>query len=694
MVPTRRRSRNPAVTASFAVVSLAVSAALAPTDALAHGGAYKGPPGEIPPDSRDPSDPPPPPEGGPPGTPGGDTGGGPTTGTGGGGGGPTTGDGGNPGRGPGNGPPPSGPGGGSGGVTTGGGPTRGSNKQRGLEDWTFWWHANDDALLGLRKASRARRRATPGSAAHAFGSQSGAGTQVLDPTRAAVNLTIVPALRGFLADRSLDADIRSAAALGLAKIGDAASVPELLAILRARRGEPRIVEETAALALGLYPEMSREVRESLLEVAADPNRDGSHARPFAAIALGLAKASDADRAATSDALLAIVRGKEPGIDVKPCALQAVGLLGDPSAIDDLLDLARGAKSAAKLSDADRGHAVHALGRIGAAGAPGVGRETAVLDALLELASDASREPDVVKRPATIALGRIAARTADPKLRRRVVSVLDQIVAGDAELQQRHYALIAIGRIAAAAADDEPLRAACVRKLRHTLDKGRPTTLTPPFAGLALGLVGRDASERGTPLADEEVGSALRRSLDSVKDAKTRAAYAVALGLVVDGSSTETLREILAEGRNEARLRGYAALALGMIGAPDAHAPVRAALAEPGDRELRVLASMGAGLLGDPKAVETLVSILRSKDESQYVLGSAALALGRIGDENAVGPLLAVASEPKYAELTRALAVVALGQIGDRSDVPVLARFAEDIDYRTASPAIGELLTIL
>src|SRR5262245_36748502 len=51
-------------------------------NALAHGGAYRGPPGEIPPDSRDPADPPPPPESGPPGTPGGDTGGGPETGSG------------------------------------------------------------------------------------------------------------------------------------------------------------------------------------------------------------------------------------------------------------------------------------------------------------------------------------------------------------------------------------------------------------------------------------------------------------------------------------------------------------------------------------------------------------------------------------------------------------------------------------
>ena len=46
------------------------------------------------------------------------------------------------------------------------------------------------------------------------------------------------------------------------------------------------------------------------------------------------------------------------------------------------------------------------------------------------------------------------------------------------------------------------------------------------------------------------------------------------------------------------------------------------------------------------------------------------------------------------KLLAILAVVALGQIGDRNDVPTLSRFAEEIDYRAATPAMAELLTIL
>jgi HEAT repeat protein len=211
--------------------------------------------------------------------------------------------------------------------------------------------------------------------------------------------------------------------------------------------------------------------------------------------------------------------------------------------------------------------------------------------------------------------------------------------------------------------------------------------------MALGLAEHD--RRGRPLDEEGVALPLRRRLDDVKDGKTRAAYAVALGLVRDARAVPALVAVIEDDRLEARLRGYAALALGMIGADEGRAAVRAALVEDGDRELRILASMGAGLLGDPRAVDDLVRILGGREESQHVLGSAALALGRIGDERAVDPLLALARDRrKFSVLTRALAVVALGQIGDRSDVPTLARFAQDTDYRAATPAITELLTIL
>ncbi|MCK6481194.1 MAG: HEAT repeat domain-containing protein, partial [Planctomycetes bacterium] len=79
---------------------------------------------------------------------------------------------------------------------------------------------------------------------------------------------------------------------------------------------------------------------------------------------------------------------------------------------------------------------------------------------------------------------------------------------------------------------------------------------------------------------------------------------------------------------------------------------------------------------------------------QFILGSVATALGQIGDERALEPLISILRDEQYPELTRALAAVALGQIGDKNDVSVLSRVSRDVNYRAYYDAIGELLTIL
>ena len=103
-------------------------------------------------------------------------------------------------------------------------------------------------------------------------------------------------------------------------------------------------------------------------------------------------------------------------------------------------------------------------------------------------------------------------------------------------------------------------------------------------------------------------------------------------------------------------------------------------------------------MGDVAVIDELVKILESGEESQYVLGSVALALGQIGDERAIEPLLRISKDEKkdFPEITRALATVALGQIGDRRDVPVLARVMKDLNFRAIGTinALNELSSIL
>ncbi len=665
-------------------------------DAFAHGGAYRGPAGEVPENSREPEDPPPPPEGDGPTTPGGETDG-PTT-PGGDVDGPTTpgGDTSGPGSGGSSpGAPPTTPGGGTGGPRSGPG-GRPQAKGPGYADWTFWWTYNKDEILRLRDALRARPAGT-GNALHAPGARHSAGA-VVSVSQAVVRERIVPALRTMLAERDLNFDIQSAAALALAKIGDTSQIPTLFRMVRNERsdGYHRVVQESAALALGLLQADTAEVREFLVDVVTQEPRDASFTRPFAAVSLGLLGSEGDAAQASREALLRVVARKEQQAGMKAAALLGIGLLGDERAVPELLALlepTRGAPNGAALDDVERAFVVQALGKIGAAGTPEQPR--AVVDALTERLTgrSANKTDRQIRRSAVIALGQIGAH-ADPALRDRVLKTLRDAVREDSDESVTTFGVIAMGRIGAELDATDARRGELIRALRHHMQKGQPAHLVPQFAGLALGLVGHD-----DPIADEEnLRAPIRAEFADRGDPRARGAFAIASGLLHDPLAVDELVATLSDRGLDARLRAYAAVALGMIGDDRARGAVRTALADDSDRGLRVQTAVAAGLLGDRQAVSELVKIAGSRDESQFVLGSVALALGQIGDESAVDPLLEIATDPqrRYPDITRALATVALGQLGDRSEVPALTELSTDINFRAlgAVPPIVELLTIL
>jgi HEAT repeat protein len=679
---------------SFAAVSLLGLAG----NAFAHGGSYRGPAGEVPPDSREPSDPPPPPEGGGPGTPGGqDPPGGPTTG-GGSNDGPKTGggeNGGPPTGGNTGGPPPAG--GGTGGATTGGRAKLGSGKQTGFEDWTFWWNFNKDEILGLKSIiKQSQRGASTGSGAHGF--KGGTSKQVQTATDADIQTKIVPALRELLDQKDLNFDIQSASELALAKIGDTSIVEKLMEIAR-NEGKDRynkVVEESAALAFGLLQKDTPEIREFLIEIAGDKKRNNSFVRPFACVSLGLLGSENDKDNVVPKALVELVGGEETKEDVKPSALLALGLLGNDSQCEMLLNMLKTGKTAdgkGDLSDTETAFVVQALGKIGRPGLDKAGMETAVVDSVLALLDEKSKAEKIVRRSSAIAMGQFA-KKCDVKTQKKILAALKTVVdKREDDPQERHFALIALGRIGAAQGADKEIRADCIKILNTYIEKGK--SLTPPFAALGLGLIGRQMKASNEAVDDESLLKPLRERFAETKDARARGAYAVASGLVRDPKAVPALIEVLKNPKDDNKLRGYCALALGMVGDQSAREAIRTALTNDSDRELRVQTAIAAGLMNDPGVIGDLVKILESGEESQYILGSVALALGQLGDGKAIDPLLAIAKdEKKFPDLTRALATVALGQIGDRRDVPVLARVSTDFNYRAHVPALTELLTIL
>jgi HEAT repeat protein len=509
---------------------------------------------------------------------------------------------------------------------------------------------------------------------------------------------VVPLLRGVLANEDEHFDVRSAAAIALAKIGDASVAEDLRRLASAEgKGTHKVVVESAALALGLLEKDDAATRECLVSLAVDRERSGSFARPFSAISLGFLPAQPAAQASVRDALLGVVAGKEPGEDAKAACLLGLGLSRDAGSVPALVQMVRTSKGGGDhgvaLEDVDIAFALDALGRIGVAGDAETG-PTAVLDLLAERVGDAGASPHV-RRSAILALGHVAP-AAPAKAADRALDVLVRATdTAEDDSQVRNFALIALGRIGADKRTSDAARGRCIASLQRTLDKGRPANLVPPFAALGLALIGRAQDEAGVPVDEENIRKPIRAKFAETRDPATKAAFALASGLVRDRLAADGLLAALSDQTTPSAVRAYAALSLGLIGDERAVPAVRAALDEERDRELSLHSAIAAGLLGDAKAVERMVELLRDPGQSQYVLGSVAIALGHVGDERAVPPLCEIVKDAKrWPDLTRALAVVALGRLGDKRDVPTLARLSTDFNYRAQTPATRELLTIL
>ena len=680
---------------SLVAFTLVVSIPAFVTSAFAHGGRYQPPAGEVPEGSREPTDPPPPPEGGQPKTPSGEPEGGPVTPKGPDTGNPTTPKDGPAGPGtPSGGPPPSGPSGGpSGSPTTRGG--GGASKKPGFGGWLFWWAANKDEILQVKSSVRVMHAGV--RTGTGFGNRGGSGLRSV--TDEAIQDRIVPALRKLLADDAQSFHIRSAAELGLAKIGDTSIVPAL----RAMAGDEekkyhREIEETAALALGLLQQDDAGTRAFLADILRRTSLDGSYVRPFAAVSLGLLGGKNDPERLSMESLFEVTARRETSNDVKPSCLLGLGLLGDDAAIPELVAMLRAGRStragAVPLSDVETAYAAAALGKIGRPGTSRAGEETIALDEIVRLADKDRSKADLnTRRSAVIALGQIAPQCA-PKAQRVVVDLLQGLADEASDSQERSFAIMSLGRIGAARSVDPAARREIEVHLVRAMQRGRD--VTPPFAAIALGLIGSAVSAEKGPAPEEEIRKPLRQKFEDEKDPGSKAAFALACGLARDPLAADSLQKSLKDRRTDRRVRGFAALALGLIGDRTAAETIRTVLKDDTDRDLRVLASMAAGLLRDPASIADLTAVLREPDASNYELGSAALALGQIGDEQAIDALLEIAVDTKerYTVLTRALAVVALGQIGDRRDVPVLARVGTDINYRAFVPAVTELLTIL
>ena len=664
--------------------------------AWGHGGQYRGPGGGVPPGLREPSDPTPPVPPLPTGTPETPPSGTPEPGR----PSPVTGE-----------PPP---------ETTpsqptpdmGQGRSKGGRASLSYESWVFWYHHNKADIENLKKALYTRTSSL-NPIFVAGGQNLDNRSDALQGITAKVRQTIIPALLQTIDAKDMHQDTRSAAFIALAKM---ATDPQQIEIIQngldlARKPDV-IVQESAAIGLGLLRrerpseqfaalELDR-VRAFLFDVF--ENEDyGPRTRGFAALGIGLLgdqpTAGEEGAARTTSRLFELLKQRDsfPNQDLTYGLLMAIGLQPPTSVRGEQRDalrvcLLRGSLYKQPVASMTRAYCALTLGRIGDK------NDIHVLRKGMTIRRNKNRN---IQRSCAIGLGQLS-RHVQGESRVELAKVLLEQVDKSKDASTRNFALISLSDVLRAevrAARTDVVGSTKVdERLLQLADNG--SYLLRPFAALALGLVGKEIGERA---AINEYGEFRSRSIGILKNGldsrklthRDRGAFATALGIVQDRTSVKALSALVADRKENDELRGYAALGLGLIGVATANVlhPIRDALRERRSEEMRQQMATALGLLQDGKAVPMLLEEL-DRAKSQNVKGQVVLALARIGDARAVDPMIARLQDENEQALTRALACAGLGVIGDLQWLPSLSRISLDVNYRTSSDILNEVLSLI
>jgi len=642
----------------------------------AHGGSFRGPNSGIPPGMREPSDPePPPPPPSDPGTPGNPiTPTDPTPGE------TTPGDHGTdtPAEAPVPNPQP--------GQRRG--KPRATTAALTFESWRFWWAYNNDDILNLKDHIYAKGAVSSSPLFYGSRTDEENRNPVHRATRRAIEHQIHPALWRCVNRFSEHEDVHGGAIIATAKSGRAKNIAAFSDILfnRFRNDKNRRIDfglqatESAALALGLLPDLDPAAKAAVRRVCLEAIADDSlrtRERCWAAVAIGMQR----DREAVP-ALVELLRSKHryPDQNVPAGILAALGLIGDPSVLDDLTEaFLRGDLYGRDIRNKDRVRAFvgYAIAKIGDASA---------LPAILTVLKSRSYGR-VIKRSAAIAAGVLGAR-ADDELKDETVKLLLRFIRRKArDPSAENFGIIALSQVGTTEA---------LHGLMDLADHGRYGQR--PFAALGLATHIWYRNQAKTPVdydMRKRIVDTLAKLSRKYKDADTKAAFMLARGLVRDAAASEELVRIVAKRNTNPVLRGYCCVALGLIGdaGEDVKDALRLALQERSSKDLRRDAATGLGLLHDRTVVVTLLDALK-KARSFAVQGQLITAIGTVGDSKAIAPLIALLEDPSQPAQTRAMAAVGLGMIGDLRTVPALARISKNYNYRASVNDMDELLFIL
>jgi len=608
-----------------------------------------------------------------------------------------------------------------------------------LTRWEFWWGFNKDPYLNLKSHIHDGNIQT-GSAEFFLGhGQKEQAKETLRPTKEQIDNVVVPALIEAL-NKERHNDIVTGAMIALAKIGDeqdeSGESRFQKEIAKFLDNPSQEIAETAAVALGILADQgSTDLLVALMNdqplgrKAVGSTQVSLRTRAFATYGLGLLGYRSGDnelRKQIAEHLADVLTSPNFATrDIKIAAMVAFGL----TRVDTVVTNEDGTDAVPALTEEEqKGNLQHVVSRqaqlkfllgyfnernvrankttrhyLVRAHAPrsmamlledltgdeSLKQRTAVSEMLIEAMRERSdynqRE---LKMSAALALGQIGtcdddgANAIDNQIRASL-----REVASKGRQQARRFSLISLAQIGArAGVGEKPWggREEIEAALTKTLGRGK--VQLKPWAGLAIGVQSWDLLEASQGLDTTSI-LALQAATDECKRPADIGAYVLGLGMSKNVDAISMIVDKLDYFSGDDDARGYCCVALGLIGDPRPVEQIQTLIEESKYRPtLLKQAAISLGLLGDKAIVPKLVDML-AVAKGMATQAAIATALGQIGDRNSIEPLVDMLKSPKMTGGARGFAAVALGIVCDKEMLPWNSKIGQNINYRANSSTL-------
>jgi HEAT repeat protein len=573
--------------------------------------------------------------------------------------------------------------------------------------WHTWWELHKDPYLQLKSAIYADPVST-GSDDFFLGHGERPSLKELQPNRQMTRELVVPTLLAILGGDEATSVI-SSATVSIAKLGAVACGEEAAAVEAALRdlldeGNQEI-SETAALCLGLFGRVESVTALTALLADAEHGRKlvgggkvATRTRSFAAYGLGQLGRRVGRAEVTSfiaHALISTVEDETVPDEVALAALNTLAVLplvGSRSLEAGDVRVSPGSSRAAliqwlgercessKLSDRVRAHAPRAMAVQATKGSAALQQRAAEL--LVEVLKG-GRVDRELRYGAVMGLGLLG--HAGPESAFIKEGLMSSFSEGDST--ERHLALMSLGQITSrpgpSASSAWESADEVEEFLRSKLARGK--SRAKPWVALALGVQGAGQLSHERSL-NEVTRDALRTMSRECRSPADAGAYAIAIGLRADIGASELLSERLASFSDD-QSRGDLSLALGLLGQ---HGSVPAlqeifsdAVYHP---HLFLQVVKALTLCGDKSLVPTLVKEMDATDSSS-VRAVYAWALGHVGDGRAIEPLVELLKDEEQSTMLRIQVANGLGFVCDEEELPWSTSLKQAANYLTRAETL-------